>query len=218
MTMPRDAATASADVTPAETGDETTAGGARDQLRHVKDQVVDQARTSFRQARDSATTSLNDSRHQAADRIGGIANAVRSTGQQLRAENQAGVADLTDSLADQVDRLSSYLRDRDFGAVREDLEQFARRQPAVAVGVALAIGLLGARFIKSSQRTGRTSSRRDFGPADWDIDTRGGGSGRAGYVSDTYGTVGYGSGGYQAGEAGGGEPSGEQWGGGHAGA
>ena len=125
---------------------------------------MDQAKTSLRQARDSAGSSLNDSRNKAADRIRGIASAVRSTGDHLRSENQAGVANLTDSLAEQVERLSAYLRDRDLNAFRNDVESFARRQPAVAVGVALALGVLGARFIKSSQRAGgsyRDTQRSD---------------------------------------------------------
>jgi ElaB/YqjD/DUF883 family membrane-anchored ribosome-binding protein len=156
MTMPNDRNAGSPTGTVGtEAGDEPKRGGtgrARAQIREVKDQVVDQAKSSFRQARDSAGTSLNQSRSQAADKITGIAQAVRGTSERLRSDNQPGVANLTDSLADQVERLSSYLRDRDFGEVRRDLEQFARRQPAVAVGVALALGMLGARFIKSSQR------------------------------------------------------------------
>jgi ElaB/YqjD/DUF883 family membrane-anchored ribosome-binding protein len=138
----------------------TSSGGARAQIREVKDQVVDQAKTSYRQARDSAASSLNDSRHQVADRLGGIASAVRSTSEHLRSENQAGVANLTDSLAEQVERLSSYLRDRDLRAFRDDVENLARRRPAVAVGVALALGMLGARFLKSSRRTGESEGRR----------------------------------------------------------
>jgi ElaB/YqjD/DUF883 family membrane-anchored ribosome-binding protein len=134
--------------------DRGTSGSTREKIRGVKDQVVDQAKHSFRDARDSASTSLNQSRTQAADRIGSIAQAVRGTGDRLRMDNQGGIADLTDSLADSVDRLSSYLRDRDLGDVRQDVEAFARRQPAVAIGVALAVGLVAARFIKSSPRAG----------------------------------------------------------------
>jgi hypothetical protein len=165
MTMPNDRNAGSpTGMVGTETGAEPTGGGtggARAQIREVKDQVVDQAKTSFRQARDSAGTSLNQSRHQAADRITGIAEAVRGTSERLRSDNQAGVANLTDSLADQVERLSSYLRDRDLSEFRHDVESFARRQPAVAVGVALALGMLGARFIKSSQRQGGSSGRSD---------------------------------------------------------
>ena len=160
MTMSYDP-TASAGGRPdAELNTEGRTGSTREQIREVKDQVVDQAKTSFRQARDSASSSLNDSRQQAADRIGGIASAVRSTSQHLRSENQASVADLTESVADQVERLSSYLRDRDLRAFRDDLESFARRQPAVAVGVALGLGMLGARFFKSTRRTSGVQRRR----------------------------------------------------------
>jgi hypothetical protein len=159
MTMSHDP-TAPPGSAGAELDTESSSGRARAQIREVKDQVVDQARTSLRQARDSATSSLNDSRHQAADRIGGVASAVRSTSDHLRSENQPGVANLTDSLAEQVERFSSYLRDRDLRAFRDDVEHFARRQPAAALGLALALGMLGARFLKSSQRTGGSESRR----------------------------------------------------------
>ena len=160
MTMPRDdAETASRALQPApETGHPPDTPGARAQIRDVKDQVVDQAKASFRQARDSAASSLNDSRHRAAESIGAIASAVRDTGDRLRADHRTSVANLTDTVADQVERLSTYLRERDLRAVRDDVEGFARRQPAVAVGVALALGLLGARFIKSSRRSGRGGS------------------------------------------------------------
>jgi hypothetical protein len=171
MTMPNDSNAGSPVGTVAtQADDESRTGGttgARAQIREVKDQVVDQARSSFRQAKDSASSSLSQSRHEAADRIGGIASAVRSTSDHLRSENQPGVANLTDSLADQVERLSSYLRDRDLTAFRNDLEGFARRQPAVAVGVALALGMLGARFIKSSQRSG-DADRTDQFDSDYD--------------------------------------------------
>lgn len=154
MTMPYEPTASPGVSLGAEHDTVQSSGGARAQIREVKDQVVDQAKTSLRQARDSATSSINDSRHQAADRIGGLASAVRSTSEHLRSENQTTVANLTDSLADQVERLSTYLRDRDLSAFRQDVETFARRQPAVAIGVALALGVLGARFFKSSQPAG----------------------------------------------------------------
>lgn len=215
MMTPRDAHPASDEPTTAETGSGPTAG-AREQVRQVTDQVVGQAKTSLRQARDSATSSLNDSRSQAAERIGGIAEAVRSTSRQLREDHQEKVADLTDSLADQVDRLSSYLRDRNLTDVREDLEQFARRQPALTVGIALALGILGARFIKSSRRDGGRRTERDSASANWDSTT--GRASREGYGSGNYGTVGYGSGSYPSGQSGRTGASPDEWGSGYAGA
>ena len=67
-------------------------GGARGQIRQVKEQVVDQAKTTFRQARDQATSSLADSRRQAAEQVGGLASALHSAGQHLRGEQQERIA------------------------------------------------------------------------------------------------------------------------------
>jgi ElaB/YqjD/DUF883 family membrane-anchored ribosome-binding protein len=181
MTMPRDDVSNSSARNPAvgEQDQQSDGGGARAQIRDVKDRVVEEAKTSIRQARESATSSLDQSRNRAADSIDSIASAVRGTGDRLRSDNQTTAANLTDSLADQVERISSYLRTRDLTSVREDLERFARQQPSVAIGVALAIGMLGARFIKSSPRRTGGTSRRGYGGSDFEIDT-----GRRGYGQD----------------------------------
>jgi hypothetical protein len=161
MTMPRDDVPNSSGggATAGEIDQQSSGGGTRAQMRDVKEKVADvkgkvveEAKSSIRQVRDSASASLSQSRTRAADSLESIANAVRSTGDRLRSENRTSVADLSESLADQVGQLSSYLRTRDFRGVREDVERFARRQPSVAIGVALALGVLGARFIKSSKR------------------------------------------------------------------
>lgn len=157
MTMPSELSRFPVVATGTEADDEYSTGQHEDtraRIRDVKNQVVDQAKDTFRQAKESAGTSLDRSRLQAADRIGGLAGAVRTTGRHLRSENQAGVADVAESLADQADRISSYLHDKDLNAVRNDVESFARRRPGVAVGVALALGILGARFFKSSKPAG----------------------------------------------------------------
>jgi hypothetical protein len=152
------------------TGGEGT-GGARGQIRQVKEQVVDQARNTFRDARDKATSSLSDSRRQAADQIGGIASAFHSAGHHLRDEQQERIAGLADSLAGQVDQVANYLRDADLDSIARDVESLARRQPALVFGAALALGIIGARFLKSSESAGR--SRRSFAEYD-DYDEYGG--------------------------------------------
>jgi ElaB/YqjD/DUF883 family membrane-anchored ribosome-binding protein len=187
MTMPRDDVSTASGGGPAvgEKDQQSGEGGARAQIRDVKDRVVEEARSSIRQVRDSASSSLDQSRNRAADSIDSIASAVRGTGDRLRSDNQTTAANLTDSLAQQVERVSSYLRTRDLGSVREDLERFAREQPTVAIGVALAVGMLGARFIKSSPRRSGGSSRRSYGGSDFEIDTV-----RRGYGQDVLPTGG----------------------------
>ena len=139
-----------------EPGDQARDGdtdrSARSQMREVKEQVVDQTRTSIRQARDRAADSLSESRRRAADQIGSLAAAMHKTGEHLRSEDQNSVAGLADSLARRIDGVSAYLRDTEMSTMVSDLEGLARRKPAAVLGVGLVLGMMGARFFKSSGR------------------------------------------------------------------
>jgi hypothetical protein len=193
MTMPNSQGGASGVDTETAVGTETSrggdeTGGTRSQIRQVKDQVVDQAKNTFRQARDKASSSLGDSRRQAADQIGGIATAFHSAGDHLRGENQERLAGFADSLAGQVEQAATYLRDADLDRIVRDVENLARRQPALVFGTALAIGLIGARFLKSSDAN--RSRRFRYDEEDYDET---GGYGTSGYQ----GTGGYARGGYE---------------------
>jgi hypothetical protein len=125
---------------------------AREQIRDVKDRVVDQAKNTFQQARERAGSSLGESKGQLADQFGGIAQALRRTTEHLRSEDQQRMAGLTETVARQVDQVANYLRNKDARAMKQDLENLARRQPALMLGGALVLGLIGARFLKSSER------------------------------------------------------------------
>ncbi len=138
-------------------------GSAREQIREVKDQVVGQARSSLEQARERASSSLGESKGQFADQFGTIAEALRRTTEHLRSEDQQRIAGITDTVARQVDQLANYLRSKDAMAMRADLENLARRQPALVLGGALILGLMGARFLKSSQRERRLRRGESYG-------------------------------------------------------
>jgi hypothetical protein len=154
-------------MTPTETS--SSIGGAagqgsstREQIREVKDKVVEQAKNSFQQARDRAASSLGESKGQVADQFGAIADALKRTTEHLRSEDQQRIAGLTDTVAQQVDQVATYLRSKDARAVRQDLEDLARRQPAFILGGAFVLGLVAARFLKSSERA-REKRRFDGG-------------------------------------------------------
>ena len=138
----------------AETSGQQSGGNARDQIRDVKNQVVDQAKNTFQQARDRASSSLGESKNQFADQFGTMADALRRTTEHLRSEDQQRIAGITDTVARQVEQVADYLRNKDARAMRQDLENLARRQPALLIGSALVLGLIGARFLKSSERRG----------------------------------------------------------------
>ena len=100
--------------------------------------------------RERADAELSTKKEMATDSISTIARAVRRTTQELRDQRHGKMADYVDRAADQLERLSSGLQSKDIGELFQDAQRLARRQPAVFVGSAFAIGLLGARFLKSS--------------------------------------------------------------------
>ena len=137
-----------------------TASQVIDQTQQTAGQVVDQAQEKVGQVVDQAkqqTTSLLASRKdQAADTLSTVAQALRQTGQHLREQEQEPVAGLADQVATRVESVSGYLHGRDVRQLVDDTEDFARQRPAVFVGGALALGVLAARFLKSSRRKATT--------------------------------------------------------------
>jgi len=109
--------------------------------------------------REQAAAQLSKQKDRATDGLGSVADAVRGTTEQLRNNQHDKVAQFAEQAAQQIDRLSERLRNKDVTELLDDAQQLARRRPAMFVGGAFAIGLLGARFMKSSS----TSSTND----DW---------------------------------------------------
>jgi hypothetical protein len=74
--------------------------------------------------------------------------------EQLRNSGQPGLAHYVTRAADEIDHWSSRLRNQDLDDALREVEQFARRKPVVFLGVAFGVGLLAARFLKSSSQAG----------------------------------------------------------------
>ena len=159
MTMPNTEARGSR----GEPAGQQDGGSAREQIREVKDQVVGQAKNTLQQARDRAGSSLAESKGQIAGQFGAMADALKRTTEHLRSEDQQRVAGLTESLARQLDQVAAYLWSKDARAMRADVENLARRQPGLVLGGALVLGLIGARFLKSSQRQKHVRGGEQFG-------------------------------------------------------
>jgi hypothetical protein len=100
--------------------------------------------------RERATAQLNTQKDRATDGLGTIAQAVRQTTGKLREDQQDMVAQYVEKAADQIERLSNNLREKDVSELLADAQRLARRQPALFIGGSFAAGLLAARFLKSS--------------------------------------------------------------------
>jgi hypothetical protein len=136
----------------------TAADASREVTSQVKEtvgQVSEQAQQAagqvVGQARQEVSSRLAVQKDRAAEGLTSVAHALRQTGQQLRAQDQQAVTGYIETAASQVERVSNYLRQNDLGGLIDDVERFARRQPALFLGGTFVLGLLGARFLKSSR-------------------------------------------------------------------
>ena len=118
--------------------------------------------------RETAAAQLTTQKTRATEALGSVAAALRQSSQPLRDNNQETLADYAGKAADQLEQFSTRFRERDLTELMEDVNRFARRQPALFVGAAFAVGVLAARFLKSSpdgQRRFRSSGAVDYAPA-----------------------------------------------------
>lgn len=118
--------------------------------------------------KESAAAQLTTQKNRGTDALGQVANAVRSSTQKLRQERHETIAGYIDNAADQIDNWSRRLREKDIDELMSDVQRLARRQPAVFIGSAFALGLVGARFFKSSRQQneygyGNESRRTRYG-------------------------------------------------------
>ncbi len=103
------------------------------------------------QVRDKAASQLNEQKTRATDSLGSVAQAVRQSTQHLREQQYDTVAQFVERAADQIERFSNHLRERDLNELMSEAQRFARHQPAVFIGSSFAAGMLAARFIKASR-------------------------------------------------------------------
>jgi uncharacterized protein YjbJ (UPF0337 family) len=127
------------------------ASGVKEQAKSLAGDAKEQVKGMAGQAGDHVQELVGQQKDQAADRLGSLATALREAGQKLNQDEQAGdFGQYADRAAQQVDRLSRYLRDSDLRGLVRDTEQFARRRPEVFLGGTLVAGLMLARFLKAS--------------------------------------------------------------------
>lgn len=128
------------------------------QIRPVVEQTQQRAGEMMDQARTQVVSQLENQKERATGGLGTVAHALRQTGQQLREKQQEGIAQYTDRAAETVERFSEYLNGRDVHQLIGEVEEYARRQPAVFLAGAFALGFLAARFLKSSRPGGSPSA------------------------------------------------------------
>lgn len=127
-----------------------TVQGAQQAVSELAADAKQTATETFGEVKARAESAVDERKSQAADRLQGIAGALRETSNTLHGKQEDAFADYAAVAADQVDKLSGYLRNQNIGDLVQDVQTFARRQPELFLAGALAAGFMVGRFFKSS--------------------------------------------------------------------
>jgi hypothetical protein len=115
-----------------------------------------------------ANSALEDRKSSLSAGLKSVADSFKKTGTELRTTGESNqLTDLTSkytgTAAAKLEDLAGYFERKDLRAMMRDVEGFARRNPAIFLGAAFGLGLLAARFLKSSPPTrGETARSNTF--------------------------------------------------------
>lgn len=140
-------------VTPEHTGGNgDLTGWSHDKA--TRPEIVSQIQGTFEhlsdEMRQQAKSALTHQKERLVGTMDSISGAFIAMGDHLRAENQSGLADCALSMAEIAERFESSMRDREIDQIFADVESFGRRQPALFLTGAFALGFMASRFFKSS--------------------------------------------------------------------
>jgi hypothetical protein len=121
-------------------------------IDETKQKVQEAATAAQQKVGDQLRSSVDSGKTRAANSLDSIAQALTQSSEQLRNQNAGAPSEYVQRAGDQIRRASDYLRNTNVDEIVYNTENFARRQPGLFLAGAFAIGLLGARFLKSSQR------------------------------------------------------------------
>lgn len=126
-------------------------GGAKDRLKSQADELMQAAK---QRAKDVAS----EQKDAAAAQLGCVARGLRDAAGSMQGESEFA-GRYASKAAEGLERFAQDLRGADFDELVQRTESYARRNPGVFLGGAVAAGFLLARFIKSShERSGYRSS------------------------------------------------------------
>jgi hypothetical protein len=120
--------------------------------------IVEQAKQTVANvasdAKAGVTTQLEQRIDQAkeigVEKIETVSDALRGAGEKL--EGTGPLPQLAEKAAEGIENLARFIENKSMGDVFGGIQAFAKREPALFLGGALAVGILAGRFLKSSSR------------------------------------------------------------------
>lgn len=113
--------------------------------------VQQQAHQTTDRLADKAQQSVQNTQSRIAEQLTAVARAIDSAATSLERERQSGLSQKIKPYVQKVEHVSQQVRDKSPRELKEDVDRIARQKPGWFLGGAFLLGLLGARFLKSSQ-------------------------------------------------------------------
>lgn len=149
--------------------------------RSFYDQAKETAGQAYEAVTETAATKLDERKSTLSGGLSTVADSVRQVSDNLgSAKTDSGLAEsaakYTETAAKRIEDVATYFETKSVRDMARDLESFARRNPAVFLGAAFGLGLLAARFLKSSptgqfERRGGERASFDAGRANRSLDS-----------------------------------------------
>jgi hypothetical protein len=119
----------------------------------VRAKATQGARNIIEETQAQARERIDAGRKDAAQTLASLASTLLSSSGHLKEEQQELAGEYVGKAAGQIDRLAQYIQNADPAEVVDGVKEFARKRPALFIGSAFAVGVIAARFLKSSQRS-----------------------------------------------------------------
>jgi len=141
-------------------------GEVLDKAKETASDLLQQAKSTATEAyskvSDKTVSRIEEQKAGVAGGLKSVAGSIRRLGDDL---GQAGEktpvteysARYATTAAGKLDQVANYFDQSDLRSMARDVENYGRRNPAVFLGTAFALGLLAARFLKSSPTPSLTS-------------------------------------------------------------
>lgn len=130
-------------------------GAAAAPARSLYDHAKETAGQAYEAVTDRAAVKLNKEKSTLSGGLNVVADGVRQVSTNLESSRtESGLAEsaakYTRIAAGKIEDMADYFDRKNVSEMARDVENFARRNPAIFIGAAFGLGLLAARFLKSS--------------------------------------------------------------------
>lgn len=121
-----------------------------EQVSKQAQQAKQQTQQAAQQAVSGAESALDSQKDKGAQTLTQTADALRKTSQDLQQNNIPVAGQAIDMAAGKLEDAAGYLRTHNVSQLIDDAERFARNNGTIVMGGAFVLGLIAARFLKSS--------------------------------------------------------------------